>query len=70
MPVVMGLVQNELDCIGVDCDLKDSKITRLDMFCNLSTPSTFNDYESLLLGITASRKQRLPFRGEGYLWRN
>ena len=70
MPVVMGLVQNELDSLGVDCDLKDSKITRLDMFANLCTPSTFNDYEIILASITTSRKQRLPFRGQGYLWRN
>jgi len=38
MPVVMGKVQRELDSIGIDCDLKDSKITRLDMFANLATP--------------------------------
>ena len=70
MPLIMGLVQNELDVIGVVCDLKDAKITRLDMFTNLSTKSSFNDYETILLSMTASRKKHLPFRGEGYLWRN
>ena len=70
MPVIMGLVQNELDCIGVECDIKDSKITRLDMFTNLSTPSSFNDYETILESMTALRKSKLPFKGQGYLWRN
>ena len=70
MPLIMGMVQNEMDSIGVKCDLKDAKITRLDMFANLETSSPFTDFETILHCITASRKKQLPFRGEGYLWRN
>jgi len=70
MPTIMKMVQNELDSVGLVCDLKDAKMTRLDMFANLSTASTFNDFETVLVGMTAARKKRLPFRGEGYLWRN
>lgn len=70
MPLIMGMVQNEMNQIGVGCDLKDAKITRLDMFANLETSSPFSDFETILQSITASRKKRLPFRGEGYLWRN
>jgi len=70
MPLIMGMVQNEMDGIGVKCDLKDAKITRLDMFANLETKSPFTDFETILQSITTSRKKQLPFRGEGYLWRN
>lgn len=70
MPLIMGMVQNEIDFIGIDCDLKDSKITRLDMFTNLSTPGSFNDYETIFGSMTVSRKKNLAFKGGGYLLAN
>ena len=67
---VLDYIQKELKDIGINCNVYESDISRLDNFTNIYTDEKFFSYTSLLELLQASRKKSIEWNGETYLWKS
>lgn len=67
---IAALEQTLREDVGIDCNIWDSKLSRVDMFSNIVTDHPFHDYAPLLSTLQAKRKKRMHYGVTTFLWHN
>jgi len=67
---VLKELENCLSIAGIKTNIMSSKISRVDLFSNIITEHPFSNYRPIFTGLSAKRKERREFGGEGFLWLN
>lgn len=67
---VLDFLSKELKQIGINCNIYESDLSRLDTFVNINTDENFQAYTPVFSLLEATRKKAIDWNGSTYLWKS